>query len=328
MRKLMVALLALLMIFQLGAVSVFAAEGTGYTYTVRIYAGNQGSIDGGKSVIEIEGVPYNGTVDFDLDRVNLNSDRYYVQGIRYAGRDNTALQSTHISVTGDVDYVVAYGIRGTLVQYTVNYQTANGTTLAPSQTYYGNSGDKPVVAFLYIDGYMPQAYNLTRTLSTNAAENVFTFVYTPLVTVVTQNQTAVTPAPAEETGADAGTEGEAGEAGEAPVAGEAGEAGETEEPAVEEEEQPEAEQPEVEEPEDELTTIDEDQVPQDNTPQELIDLDEDETPLGSGPVADDAQRFGFWRLLGSVGILCGSLVGLLLIVLFVTKNRKKTEGEA
>lgn len=316
MRKLMVALLALLLIFQIGAVSVFAVEGTGYTYTVRIYAGNQGTIDGGKSVIEIEGIPYNGSYDFDLDRVNLNSERYYVQGIRYAGRDNTALQSTQISVTGDVDYVVAYGIRGTLVQYTVNYRSVNGATLAPSKTYYGNSGDKPVVAHLYIDGYVPQAYNLTRTLSTNSAENVFTFVYTPLETVIVQNQTAATPAPAP--GAGAG----AAEAEEAP--GEAGEAADANEP-----EEVEAETPEEEEqPEEELTTIDEDQVPQENTPQQLIDLDEDKTPLGSGPVADDAQRIGFWRLLGSVGTLCGALVGLLAIVLTVTKRRKSAEGEA
>ncbi|MCI8930475.1 MAG: hypothetical protein HFI00_13665, partial [Lachnospiraceae bacterium] len=38
---------------------------------------------------------------------------------------------------------------------------------------------KPVVAFLYVEGYVPQAYNLTKTLSKNEAENIFTFVYSP-----------------------------------------------------------------------------------------------------------------------------------------------------
>ena len=33
------------------------------------------------------------------------------------------------------------------------------------------------MAFLYIDGYQPQAYNLTKTLVNNAEENMFTFIY-------------------------------------------------------------------------------------------------------------------------------------------------------
>ena len=53
-----------------------------------------------------------------------------------------------------------------------------GTPLLESQTFYGAVGDRPVVAFQYVDGYQPQAYNLTGTLSSNEAENVFTFTYT------------------------------------------------------------------------------------------------------------------------------------------------------
>ena len=34
--------------------------------------------------------------------------------------------------------------------YTVYYQTADGVTLEPAHTYYGNVGDKPVAAYLYI----------------------------------------------------------------------------------------------------------------------------------------------------------------------------------
>ncbi len=64
-----------------------------------------------------------------------------------------------------------------MVGYTVNYQDENGRTLAESRKYYGNIGDKPVVAHIYIENYEPQALALTRTLSSNEAENVFTFVY-------------------------------------------------------------------------------------------------------------------------------------------------------
>lgn len=101
------------------------------------------------------------------------------------------LKNSSFEVTGDQEYVVAYGIKGDQVAYTINYQDANGNKLADSQTFYGNVGDKPVVAYTYIDGYTPEYRNLTKTLSANAAENVFTFNYLPYetVTVTTPGQT-------------------------------------------------------------------------------------------------------------------------------------------
>ena len=101
------------------------------------------------------------------------------------------LKNSSFEVTGDQEYVVAYGIKGDQVAYTINYQDANGNKLADSQTFYGNVGDKPVVAYAYIDGYTPEYRNLTKTLSANAAENVFTFNYLPYetVTVTTPGQT-------------------------------------------------------------------------------------------------------------------------------------------
>lgn len=101
------------------------------------------------------------------------------------------LKNSSFEVTGDQEYVVAYGIKGNQVAYTINYQDANGNKLADSQTFYGNVGDKPVVAYTYIDGYTPEYRNLTKTLSANASENVFTFNYLPYetVTVTTPGQT-------------------------------------------------------------------------------------------------------------------------------------------
>lgn len=67
--------------------------------------------------------------------------------------------------------------------------------------------EMPLIAYQYIDGYQPQAYNLTKTLSEDPVENVFTFVYSPLPdnTVYTNTTTTVvsgtTPtAPPDETG--------------------------------------------------------------------------------------------------------------------------------
>ena len=127
------------------------------------------------------------------DSVWANGSKYYVRGIRESGKDNNTVGLTSFSVTQDQDYVVAYGLLGNAVAYTIRYLDEDGNELAPSETYYGNVGDKPVVAYLYIDGYQPRYYNLTRTLGENAADNVFDFVYTRVVAA--QEPETPTPAP-------------------------------------------------------------------------------------------------------------------------------------
>ena len=119
-------------------------------------------------------------VSFDLSQIQVTDEKYYVKGIRLSGRDNAeALAAPAFNVDGDADYVVAYGIKGNQVAYTVQYQDEDGNTLAESQTFYGNVGDKPVVAYRYIENFIPQALALTKTLSENEADNVFTFTYAP-----------------------------------------------------------------------------------------------------------------------------------------------------
>ncbi|MBR0480874.1 MAG: MucBP domain-containing protein, partial [Firmicutes bacterium] len=91
--------------------------------------------------------------------------------------DNSKYMTGEQIIKRDIDYVVVYGMKSTMVEYTVHYVDANGDPLAEPQTFYGNIGDKPVVAFRYFENYQPQAYNLTKTLSEDASENVFTFEY-------------------------------------------------------------------------------------------------------------------------------------------------------
>lgn len=176
-KKLFVSLLAAAVLTVGSAFSVMAADT--YTYKVTVYAGNKGTIDGQKQK-EITGLSLGSQVILDINSVKVTDDKYYVKGFRLSGRDNEeALATPTIEVDGDVDYVVAYGIKGDMVAYTVNYQDADGKTLADSQTFYGNAGDKPVVAYKYIENYIPQALALTKTLSDNESKNVFTFTYTP-----------------------------------------------------------------------------------------------------------------------------------------------------
>ena len=195
-KKLLTALLSASMALSFSTVSAWAED---YTYTVTFYAGNQGtfanmddltvsgkgtpqiSMEGDR--ITVSGLTQGDVISFDVNQgaVSLGEDsKYYVQGLRLSGRDNDEqMEEPAFWVTGDEDYVVAYGIQGDMTSYTVNYVDENGNELAPSRTYYGNVGDKPVVAYLYMDGYMPQALTLTQTLSANQADNVFTFEYSP-----------------------------------------------------------------------------------------------------------------------------------------------------
>ena len=185
----------------------------GYTYSLTLYAGNQGAFTGdlswvipysqGDAQVSLEGdkvvvrgLEAGDVVTFQQEVQNqvalTDGSRYYVQGLRLSGRDNdSASTQAAVTVGGDADYVVAYGIQGEMVAYTVNYLDEEGNTLLPSQTYYGNIGDKPVVAYQYVEGYMPQALSLTKTLSANEAENVFDFTYREVTTEVLPGETIV-----------------------------------------------------------------------------------------------------------------------------------------
>ena len=169
----------------------------GYTYMVRIYAGKEGTFDSGSSYVTQNGVT--GTVEedgayilykdvkpgdvisFNRSVVLLNEgSKYYIKEIRESGKDNYDLENPQLSaftVQGDEDYVVAYALLGSSVAYTVNYVDVDGNPVMDSKTFYGNVGDKPVIAYQYKSGYYPQAYNLTGVLVEDASKNVFTFVY-------------------------------------------------------------------------------------------------------------------------------------------------------
>ncbi|MBO5260483.1 MAG: MucBP domain-containing protein [Agathobacter sp.] len=205
-KKWCAALLLTCMAVLTGLQTVAAAPGgndTEYTYTVTFYAGNQGRFtstngiqvdnhktessykisspqDGGDK-ITVTGLKYGDIVSVRAQSsVSLQKSKYYIGGIRESGQDNGTVSKSAFKVEGDREYVVAYGIKGNMVAYTVHYVDEEGNALLESETYYGAVGDRPVIAFRYVDGYWPQTYNLTKQLSANEADNVFTFVYTPM----------------------------------------------------------------------------------------------------------------------------------------------------
>ena len=344
MRKFLVTLLVILVLAQVWVVGASAASD--YTYTVRVFAGNHGSIDGSAMVVVTESAEYGSMVTFDPDaRVTLENDKYYIQGIRLSGRDNYgAIQPRSFPVTEDADYVVAYGIAGDLVTYTVNYVDEAGNALAESSVYHGNVGEKVVVAFLYIDGYEPQAYNITFTIKDDPMQE-YDFVYTAIEVAAPVVPTPAVPAVPETAGGGAAGGGAAGggAAGGAAAGGDAGAAGEgadadneaaADETAGENADNAaanEANAPEVNAP---VVNIPEEEVPAAQGPQEIIDLDEDDTPLGTIDLPGDSgtgtgsSGGSALRLGVSIGVLAAALSGLGAFAVFMINKRKEQREEA
>lgn len=335
------------------SMTCLAAERDIYTYTVTFSAGNQGTLstadgvsisvdgggdykisleDGGKSV-RITGLTAANHVRFLNSAASVGDDsKYYVKGIRMGGRDDS-LNLAYFQVERDQDYVVAYGIRGDMVQYTVNYVDTDGNELYPPQTYYGNVGDMPVVAYLYVEGYQPQAYNLTRTLQRDASRNVFTFVYSRIEETApgggggagepdgggAAGGDAAGGGTAPGGGADAGTPGDAaadgGAAGGADTAEPGGEDAGAEEPGN---------------PDDGGEPMGDNETPLGGDgpeePENLVNLDDGETPLagldaGDGTVAEANSRM--WRnTWTAIGIGLAAIIALAAGVYAYRRMRK------
>ena len=196
MKRLKLLLCLAMAVCLLGSLNLSAfAEGSGeYQYTVRLYEGYYGESGQTSRVIDTQTVRYgeNVAVGAGLNQNPVGDGKYAIRGVKEAGKDSSVIYPLGYSlrVTEDVDYVVAYGIAGSMVRYTVTYSDANGNPVTPedaygnplpsSETFYGTPGDAVVVGFRQVPGYQPQAYNLRKTLSANEAENVFPFVYTPI----------------------------------------------------------------------------------------------------------------------------------------------------
>ena len=313
-KRLLVSLLTVSMTLGASTMSVMADDTTPYTYKVTLSAGNKGTING-QNKIEQTNIASGSTVTFNLNDIQVTDDKYYVKGIRLSGRDNNeTLAAPSFTVDKDADYVVAYGIKGNMVAYTVNYQDASGKSLAESQTFYGNIGDKPVVAYRYIENYIPDALALTKTLSDNESENVFTFTYTPgatdrivetTTTVTTTVPRTATPAGAAGTTGSAGTTGAAAGTGTGTTAGgtaAGGTAGGTTNADNSQD-----------------TTDDTTTAPDEQTPKSLVDLDDEYTPKGNIDAKDKTSKT---PIAAGIGIIVVAVAALAGLIVFLKKRAK------
>lgn len=299
-----------------GQVSAYGAE---YTYTVRLYAGNQGElleggikcnsksakVSYGKDCTVISGLKYGDTVYIrPQEAAAVTDSRYYVKGVRRSGRDNSEAEAPVFGVASDRDFVVAYGISGDVAAYQVNYLDLNGNSIMESDTYYGNIGERQYVSSRYIEGYQPQALNLVKTISANESENVFDFQYAP-VTAQTQDggdDTQADEGDEDAEGADTEDDGEGDadaqddanadnpEGGDVPVGGDAG------------------------------VDIPDNEVPLGGQ-EGLVDLDDGEVPLVGAGAEKSQMRMGFIPIY--VGIDAAALIAFVLSAIYLKRKYSK-----
>lgn len=290
------------------------------TYTIRLYGGNRGTVNG-QDMVEWTGVHYGDTVDLGQASITVTDGKYYAKGARPAGLDNVkdvvyvadvdanGKLSGTVTVTEDADYVIAYGVLADRVEYTVRYVDAAGNELAASQKFMGDIGDTPATAAPYFENYVPNAYTATLALTGDPDQNVITFTYARLATGYTTEQNgdgtidvvtptgdrvALTPSPATSLPAAAVTAGTA-ESAQSVVAPDG-------------------------------TEIMTDNGTPLSAPIESLTITDDETPLSSADdIAQANAASSAWNNWVSIALIAGAVV--LLVVAFVLwrRNRRKED---
>lgn len=312
--------LTLLLALCMGLPAAAFAAPDDTTYTIRLYGGNRGTVNG-QDMVEWTGVHYGDTVDLGQASIAVTDGKYYAKGARPAGLDNVkdvvyvadvdanGKLSGTVTVTEDADYVIAYGVLADRVEYTVRYVDAAGNELAASQKFMGDIGDTPATAAPYFENYVPNAYTATLALTGDPDQNVITFTYARLATGYTTEQNgdgtidvvtptgdrvALTPSPAMSLPAAAVTAGTA-ESAQSVVAPDG-------------------------------TEIMTDNGTPLSAPIESLTITDDETPLSSADdIAQANAASSAWNNWVSIALIAGAVV--LLVVAFVLwrRNRRKED---
>lgn len=312
--------LTLLLALCMGLPAAAFAAPNDTTYTIRLYGGNRGTVNG-QNMVEWTGVHYGDTIDLGQANIAVTDGKYYAKGARPAGLDNVkdvvyvadvdanGKLSGTVTVTEDADYVIAYGVLADRVEYTVRYVDAAGNELAASQKFMGDIGDTPATAAPYFENYVPNAYTATLALTGDPDQNVITFTYVRLATGYTTEQNgdgtidvvtptgdrvALTPSPAVSLPAAAVTAGTT-ESAQSVVAPDG-------------------------------TEIMTDNGTPLSAPIESLTITDDETPLSSADdIAQANAASSAWNNWVSIALIAGAVV--LLVVAFVLwrRNRRKED---
>ena len=371
------ALLTIALMLGMSAVS-FAAPKSPYPdkpYKVTVYSGRQGHFTkAGDGTLNAAGTVW--TKNYAPgEQVKISRDilgfvpkegsKYYDRGFRVAGHDNDEIEdetnkktavyytTLEFNADADVDYEIAYGLKGAMVAYKINYVDSSGKTLHATDTYYGMAGDKPVVSYRYVDGYYPNAYTQGKTLVKDEKENVFTFTYTAIPA-----NTSTTVRPAGTTGTTSNTAGSTGTSNAASAAnrstasstsrttssrsttgtgtnssssssnrtGTSSSSGSNRDSndssSSSSSSSTVGSTDRNTDNDNDTSTIDDDETPLAQQPEQYIDIDEEPATFGEF-ISDHKVPF----IIGGIALL-GAIGGLIAGLIVHSKNKKKREAEA
>lgn len=321
MKRILVAALAFCFSLSMIVMPAMAVPATPYDYTVVLYSGTGTFNDGSTSRTFTYAYDASSPAIFDglgdiaalQEAVTPADDRYFVKGIRLVGDDNSQYTPTpgtdkRFTVDKDLQCIVTYGLTKSRVPYVVNYVDEAGNALAESQTFYGSVGDSPTVAYRYIERYLPNAYAIQGTLSSDSSQNEFTFVYReiPIInyetpaepeqggTVNIADAAGPTDVPAAEGGALAGV---------APGDAAAVEAAAADGALIGDDGNPLA------------------------APEDIINIQDEENPLSNFAVQNE-QNAGFpWPLL-LTGISAALLLAVVIVLIVIKRTRDREDEQA
>lgn len=288
--------------------AILPVKAEGYKYKVVFMYGLHGTKTGEAYSIEAR----NGE-EIELPALPEGEGIYTAKGWHVSGKDQIWVSGSY-PVTEDTVFVASYGVSGDMFSYTVNYVDQAGNVLEQPETFHAKKGEKPVVAYKYIENYLPvETKAFTFTVESDGMQ--IEFVYR----LVEENEQEQQEGEVIEEVIVQPAEGEGNAA--APAVNPAPAAPDN--PAVN------PDNPAVN-PDDQGETIDDNETPQ-AEPAEIIDLDEQDTPLAPPEEIDDDKTpqgntdnngtgpAGNAVLVG--GIAGGALIFLLLLFLF--RRRKQ-----
>lgn len=293
-------------IFAFAATAVYGAEDE-YGHTMTVSAGN-GSFESGETVLDATTAePV--TADPEANKILINDEEvivkpptedHFVTGLKFTGHDNSQVLDKKISVSEeneDIDLVVTYGLKSEMVGYSIYYLSAkDGSDLRPSEKHYGVNGSKPVVSFKYVEGYLPNAYNETRTIS-RGGDNTFYFYYYE----VDHNGNPIIIDNNDGDGNADGTAGNNGGGGNANGNANAANPG--------------------------TAVLGDNAVPTADGPANLVDLDDNEAPLAPGAESDEEKGGLSGFAMGLIGIIIAGILIVLGILYWILKRRRIEEEE-
>jgi hypothetical protein len=112
-------------------------------------------------------------IKIDADGNQVPFSKYYVKGMRRSGA-NDVVTASSFNVTQDDSFVIAYGV-GAVIPYTVKYVDGAGNALAEDAIFFAAKGDELYIPHKYINGYVPNAYNIHCPSLQENDEFVFTY---------------------------------------------------------------------------------------------------------------------------------------------------------